>query len=391
MNESIIFDINESKQTDFINSLDMDFPIVIQDGLNHLYMGEYGEFWAYLIFGIPMANILGAIFIFILFIFLRKLFTRFVIKFMLFFASETKTILDEKIIFGLKEPIRFAFIVLGMHIFFMLLFINNSFIHLILETLIIYTIFWSILSLVDTFKDYIFYYRKIDKQHSKELTSFIIKVVKIVIIIIGIILILQNWGVNVIGVSASLGIGGLVFALAAKDSASNIVSSITVLLDKSIKNGEWIKVAGIEGVVESIDMRTTKIRSFQKSLFTIPNSLVASSPIENFSRRGVRRIKLNVGLVYSTTSFDLENIISQIREMLQSHSRISQEETLLVNFNDFGDSSLDIFVYTFTDTSNWEHYLEIREDVHLQIIKIVEKNNSSFAFPSKSIYMEENK
>jgi len=391
MDKNIIIDINESKQTDFINSLDMDFPLIVQDGLNHLYMGEYGNFWAYLIFGIPMANILGAIFIVILFIFLRKLFTRFVIKFMLFFTSKTQTNLDEKIILGLKEPIRFAFIVLGMHIFFMLLFIDNSFIHLILETLILYTIFWSILSLVDTFKDYIFNYRTIDKQHSKELTSFIIKVVKIFIILTEIIIVLQNWGINVIGISTSLGIGGLIFALAAKDSASNMVSSITVLLDQSIRNGEWVKVAGIEGVVESIDMRTTKIRSFQKSLFTIPNSLVASSSIENFSRRGVRRIKLNVGLVYSTTSFDLENIVSEIRNMLKSHSKISQKETLLVNFNNFGDSSLDIFVYTFTNTSNWEQYLKIREDVHLQIIKIVERNKSSFAFPSKSIYMEESK
>jgi len=388
MNDTIIFDINESRQTDFISSLDMDFPEVIQNGLNSLYMGEYGEFWAYLIFGIPMANILGAIFIFIFFIFLRKLFTRFVMQFMLFFTPKTKITIDEKIIFGLKEPIRFAFIVLGMHIFAMLLFINNDFIHLTLETLILYTIFWSILSLVDTLQDYILYHKEMDKEQSKELTSFIIKVVKIFIIIVGAIIILQNWGVNVIGISASLGIGGLIFALAAKDSASNLVSSILVLLDKSIRNGEWVKVAGMEGIVESIDMRTTKIRSFQKSLFTIPNSLVASSSIENFSRRDVRRIKINIGLVYSTTSVDLENIVSQIREMLQSHSKISQRETLLVNFNDFRDSGLNIFIYTFTNTSNWEDYLEIREDIHLKILKIVEANNSSFAFPSQSIYLE---
>ena len=201
-------------------------------------------------------------------------------------------------------------------------------------------------------------------------------------------MILNNWGVNVTGIVASLGLGGLAFALAAKDTAANLFASIALLLDNSIESGEWIKVAGVEGVVEGVGMRTTKIRSFQKSLFTVPNHLIANNPIENFSRRGVRRIKMNVGLTYDTSSSQLENIVFEIREMLQHHPKISQKETLLVNFNSFGDSALDIFIYAFTYTSQWDHYLNIREDVHLNIIQIVEKNGSSFAFPSQSLYVE---
>ena len=144
----------------------------------------------------------------------------------------------------------------------------------------------------------------------------------------------------------------------------------------------------MEGVVEDVGMRTTKIRSFQKSLITVPNHIVANSPIENFSRRGIRRIKMHIGLTYATNSEQIIQIIKEIKAMLQAHKGISQRDSLMVNFDSFGDSSLNIFIYTFTQTSDWAKYLEIREDIHLKIMGIVEKNGSGFAFPSQSIYVE---
>lgn len=388
MSESLLVDINNSEQTNLISSMDMDVHGTVQPLLNQLYNGEYGSFWSYLIWGTPVANLLGAFLVFGLFLLFRKFFTKVIIEFLLFLARKSKTSLDEQLIIGLKEPIRFGFVVLGLHAFFLLIFINNGSIHLLLESLIIFTIFWALISLIDAVKDYLFNYSNIDKQHSKELGTFIIKVIKGFVIAIGASMILHNWGVNVTGIVASLGLGGLAFALAAKDTAANLFASIALLLDNSIKSGEWIKVAGVEGVVEGVGMRTTKIRSFQKSLFTVPNHLIANNPIENFSRRGVRRIKMNVGLTYETSSSQLEAIVLEIREMLQSHPEISQKETLLVNFNDFGDSALNIFIYAFTYTSQWDHYLDIREDIHLKIIQIVERNGSSFAFPSQSLYVE---
>ena len=388
MSESLLVDINNSEQTNLISTMDMDVHSSVQPLLNQLYNSKYGDFWSYLIGGIPVANLFGALLVFGLFLLFRKFFTKVVLEFLLFLSRKTNTSLDEQIIVGLKEPIRFGFIVVGLHAFFLLIFLNNNFIHLLLESLIIFTIFWAIVSIINAIKDYLFNYTNIDKQHSKELSNFIIKVIKGIIIAIGASTILHNWGVNVTGIVASLGLGGLAFALAAKDTAANLFASIALLLDNSIKSGEWIKVAGVEGVVEGVGMRTTKIRSFQKSLFTVPNHLIANNPIENFSRRGVRRIKMNVGLTYNTSSSQLENIILEIREMLQNHPKISQKETLLVNFNDFGDSALNIFIYAFTYTSQWDHYLDIREDIHLKIIQIVEKNGSSFAFPSQSLYVE---
>jgi MscS family membrane protein len=371
-----------------MDTMDMDVPDTIQPLINHLYSSDYGHIWSYTFWSIPVANFFGALLIFLLFLLLRKFFTQVILEMMLIMARKTKTSLDEQIIIGLRRPIRFGFIVVGMHLFFKLIFVDNRFIALVLESLIIYTIFWAIISLINAFKDYLFNYTAIDRQHSKELSGFIIRVFKWIVIAIGSSIVLHNWGVNVSGIIASLGLGGLAFALAAKDTASNLFASIALLLDNSLKKGEWVKVAGVEGVVESVGMRTTKIRSFQKSLFTVPNHLIANDSIENFSRRGVRRIKMNIGLTYGTSSQDIEHIVKGIREMLQKHPKISQKETLLVNFNSFGDSALDIFVYTFSNTAVWSDYLEIREDVLLKISKIVEENNSSFAFPSQSIYVE---
>jgi MscS family membrane protein len=185
-----------------------------------------------------------------------------------------------------------------------------------------------------------------------------------------------------------LGIGGLAFALAAKDTVANLFGSFSLLADRTIRIGEWIIVNNVEGVVEDIGMRTTKIRSFGKSVITVPNHVIANNPIENFSRRGIRRIKMSIGLTYSTSTEQITNIVDDIKTMLQTHEGISHNDTLLVNFESFGDSSLNIFIYTFTNTANWENYLRIREDINLKIMKIVEKHGSSFAFPSQSIYLE---
>ncbi len=388
MPQTLIVDQNETQQTNLMNTMDMDVPDTIQPIINHLYSGEYGSFWSYLIGGVPIANFIGAFMVFILFILLKKFFTKVVIEAMLILARKTETSLDEQIIIGLRNPIRFGFIVVGIHLFFKLIFVDNGIINRILESLIIYTIFWAIVALVDAIRDHVFNYKGLDKQHSKELSAFVIRVVKWIIITIGIGMVLHNWNVNVTGIFASLGLGGLAFALAAKDTASNLFASIALLLDNSITKGEWVKVAGVEGVVELVGMRTTKIRSFEKSLFTVPNHLIANNPIENFSRRGVRRIKMNIGLTYDTTSEQIEKIVQEIREMLQQHPQVSRKETLLVNFNNFGESTLDIFIYTFTNTAQWGQYLDIREDINIKIIKIVENNHSTFAFPSQSLYIE---
>jgi len=371
-----------------IDGLDMNLDHLVQTSLAPLYTKF--PFFSHSLLGIPLGNLIAAIIILIFFLVLRRFFTFIIMGGLQKLAKHTDTYYDDKIVSALKGPVSFAFIVIGLHLFFALIFWETQSIKNILNTLIVFDIFWAIIAIANALRG-LFHHTtaKFHSDLSKEMGDFILKIVKILIGGLGLASMLQVWGINVTALIASLGLGGLAFALAAKDTASNLFGSFALLADKSIRIGEWIKVGETEGVVEAIGMRTTKIRSFQKSLITVPNQLVANTPIENFSRRGIRRIKINVGLTYNTSKEQLVKIVEEIKYMLHSHENISQKDTLLVNFESFGDSSLNIFIYTFTATANWDKYLDIREDVHMEIMQIIEENHASFAFPSQSIYVEQ--
>lgn len=382
-----ISDLNETIELNVIDDLSMNLEGTVQSLLIPIY--EKYPILANTFLDIPLANLFAAIVVFLLFLLFRKLFTLIVMGTLQKVSKVTDTYHDDKVISALKGPVRFAFILIGAHLFFVLIFKETEWIKNILNTLIVYTIFWAIISILESLRS-VFHHatEKFNPDLAEEMGNFILKIVKFLVGAVGLGAMLQVWGINVTALVASLGLGGLAFALAAKDTASNMFGSFALLADKSIRIGEWIKVGGVEGTVEDIGMRTTKIRSFDKSLITVPNQIVSNSPIENFSRRGVRRIKMQIGLTYGTSRDQMNAIVKELREMLHNHEKISKKESLLVNFESFGDSSLNIFIYAFTNTSNWERYLNIREDIHLKIMKIVEDNGSSFAFPSRSIYME---
>ena len=381
-------DLNETIELNVIDDLSMNLEGTVQSLLIPIY--EKYPILANTFLDIPLANLIAAIVVFLLFLLFRKLFTLIVMGTLQKVSKVTDTYNDDRVISALKGPVSFAFILIGAHLFFVLIFKETEWIKNILNTLIVYTIFWAIISVLESLRS-VFHHatEKFNPDLAEEMGNFILKIVKFLIAALGLGAMLQVWGINVTALVASLGLGGLAFALAAKDTASNMFGSFALLADKSIRIGEWIKVGGVEGTVEDIGMRTTKIRSFEKSLITVPNQIVSNSPIENFSRRGVRRIKMQIGLTYGTSRDQVNAIVKEIRDMLHNHEKISKKDTLLVNFESFGDSSLNIFIYAFTNTSNWERYLNIREDIHLKIMKIVEDNGSSFAFPSQSIYVEQ--
>ena len=382
-------DQNLTHIVNVIDSVDLGLADKIQELLNPVYTSKYGEYFQHTIWGVPLANLIFAFLVFLFILVLRHFFTYIVIAFLQNLAKRSKTYYDDRIISALKAPIRFSFIIVALHFFFLLIFKETPFIKNVLNSLMLYTLFWAILAIAEALREIVYKATaKFNDDLSKEMGGFILALIKVLISGIGLAAILQVWGVNVTALIASLGLGGLAFALAAKDTASNLFGSLALLLDRSIRIGEWVKVGGVEGVVEDVGMRTTKIRSFGKALITVPNSIVSNSPIENYSRRGIRRIKMHIGLTYGTNSTQLLEIKTRIEEMLKSHDGISQKDSLMVYFDNFGDSSLDIFIYTFTNTANWAKYLETREDINVKIMQIVEECGSSFAFPSQSIYVE---
>jgi len=346
------------------------------------------EILNYKFLSLPLYKIIAAFLLLFLFMVLRKAFTLYILSFFRFLVRKTKTELDDKFLEAVSEPLRFLFIIVGFYFFFIFLEVDKDIVRHILKGLLIFDIFWALYNIVEKFNDYI--QKAIGKfgRASREFASFIIKLMKIFIVSIGLIALLQDWGINVTGFLASLGLGGLAFALAAKDTAANIFGGMAILTDNIFKLGEWVKVGSVEGIVEDIGMRTTKIRAFDKRLIIVPNATIANSAVENYSRREKRRIMMRIGLVYNTPIETIRKITTEIKEMLLDHPDIAKDETILINFDQFEDSSLSIFCYFFTNTAVWSDYLRIREDINLKIIEIVERNGSAFAYPSNSVYFE---
>ena len=352
------------------------------------YLHKLINFLNIKILSLPLYKIFIAFSIFFLFLLFRKAFALYILKFFKIFTKKTKTDIDDKIFKAVKEPLKFLFIIGGIYFFLLFLEIKGELLYHILKALIIFDMFWALFNTVNVFEDKVFHFIGKYGRASREMASFIIKITKVLIISLGIIALLQEFGINVTGFLASLGLGGLAFALAAKDTAANIFGGIAILTDNIFKIGEWIKVGNAEGVVEDIGMRTTKIRAFDKRLIIVPNSIIANSNVENFSRRQKRRVVMRIGLTYNTSVEIIKEVVEEIRNMLLNHPEIAKDESLLIYFDEYEDSSLSIFCYFFTNTAVWQEYLRIREDINLKIKNIIEKYPTDFAFPSNSIYFE---
>ncbi len=202
------------------------------------------------------------------------------------------------------------------------------------------------------------------------------------------LIILQYFGYSISGVLAFGGIGGIAVGFAAKDLLANFFGGLMLYLDRPFKVGDWIRSPDrdIEGTVEEIGWRLTRIRTFDKRPLYIPNSTFNNISVENPSRMTNRRIKETLGVRYC----DLHKVAplaSDIKAYLQHHPDIDQNQTLIVNFNQFAASSLDFYLYTFTKTTNWIQYHEIKQDVLLGIADIIEKAGAEMAFPTTTVHL----
>jgi MscS family membrane protein len=243
----------------------------------------------------------------------------------------------------------------------------------------------------------------------KEMVDFILRILKILILIFIALFLLVQLGFDIKAIIASLGIGGIAVALAAKDTLSNFFGSLNIITDNSFSQGDWIEAGNVEGTVVDIRMRTTRIRTFANAMITVPNAQLANMAILNWSKRVIgRRIKMAIGVTYSSKMSDIENLVTDIKEMLQEHPSIATSKlnidkkpyllkkedligvknTLLVFIDEYANSSINILVYCFSRSPDWEDWLEVKQDVIVKIAQLVEKNNCSFAFPTQTIHIE---
>lgn len=341
-------------------------------------------------FNISVENFLIALSIILFFYFLRTPLSRIVMGFLKKLTKRTSTTADDKIINALEEPFKFSFIVLGF--FFAKEWLDvksyETMLNSIIKSLSVFTIFWIFYRLIHEFNSiFAIFSSRLGRPLNEDIENFIIKFSKVLIVVLGILMFLQSWGVNVTAFIASLGLGGLAFALAAKDTAANLFGSLVIFADRPFKIGDWVEVDGVEGTVEEIGIRSTRIRTFPQSQATIPNATVANSIVTNWTRMGKRRSQGILGLTYNTSSTQIEAILKDMRATIENNEKLHEDGIVLV-FESFGDSALNIKYRYFTKTTNYNEFLEIVQKMNIDFMHIIEKHGSSFAFPSQSLYIE---
>ena len=219
------------------------------------------------------------------------------------------------------------------------------------------------------------------------LVPLVTRTLKIFVTVLGIIFIADNLDVDVTSLLAGLGIGGLAFALAAKDVAGNLFGSITVLMDQTFHPGDWVVIGDVEGTVERIGFRSTRIRTFYDSQVTVPNQALITANVDNLGNRRYRRYKANFSIAYDTPPERIDAFCEGLREIVRQHPYM-RKESFHVYLNDLGASGLDILIYVFWETPDWATELRERHRFLLDALRLARRLGVEYAFPTQTLYMK---
>ena len=332
--------------------------------------------------GIPLLIFLG-------FWLLENILGRYMLPLIGRYTSQTSAKIDNKLVMAFVKPIRFLILVLGIYTALMYLPLSNSqdlLISRVFRSLLIVIMAWGASEIAGT--DSVLSEKFKQKlQLDSILVVFFLNVVKFIIIALAIVLIAHEWNYDVNGFIAGLGLGGLAFALAAKDALANIFGGIVIIMEKPFSIGDWVQTPDVEGTVEEISFRSTRFRTFTQALVTVPNSNLANNPVTNLSRMGKRQVRFTLSIDYAGPRAKIEECIAEIRDVLKSNPAI-HPQTILVYLESINVNSLDILLYFFTNTTNWEEHLAVKEQINYQIMDIMAAKNLALAAPGRIIYSE---
>jgi MscS family membrane protein len=208
----------------------------------------------------------------------------------------------------------------------------------------------------------------------------------VAVVAVGAVAALSRLGYPVAGLLAGLGLGGLAFALAAQKTVENLFGSLSLAVDAPFRVGDFVKVEDFVGTVEAIGLRSTRIRTLDRTVVAIPNGRLADMRLESFSARDRMRLACTVGLVYETSAAQMRQVLEGLEDALRRHPLI-WPEAMVVRFKEFGASSLDIEVMAWFQTSSWPEFQLIRQEVLLQFMEVVEGAGTSFAFPTRTVHV----
>ncbi len=352
----------------------------MQENLNRLLslVADYDSLW--------LQIVISALIV-LLALLIKNIVTRIIFGIILRLTYKTKTDFDRSLVVAFEGPVRSLIVVIGVYIALYSLPLSLTVMslasNLFRSAIIIYiTLGFYNLAGGDFLKELS---EKLNLEHS--VLNFTAKMLRFIIVALAITIIAQEWDYDISGFVAGLGLGGLAFALAARDTASNIFGGIAIILDKPFAVGDWILTPSVEGTVEDMSLRTTKVRTFANALVTVPNSVLVNEAVTNWSRMKKRRVSFHLGVTYTTPRVKLQTCVDRIKALLEHHPEV-HPDTIFVRFDQFNDSSLDIFIYFFTKTRVWGEFLAVKEEINFKIMEILEEEGVSVAFPSRSVYFE---
>lgn len=342
-------------------------------------------------FGIEIWQYLGVFLWLLIGFILRRIFEFVLDNYIRRVTQKTKFTWDDDLLDGIERPTGFIFLIA----FFYLTYTNlqlsvqvNLYLSKILEVAVSIGFVWLFYNLADVFAKYLMVVTsKTGNKLDDQLVPLVRKTLRFFIVTMGVILILQNNGYNVASLIAGLGIGGLAVALAAKDTLANFFGSITIFADRPFRIGDWIKVGNVEGVVEEVGFRTTRVRTFYNSLVSVPNSNIATTDIDNYGLRQYRRLKTVLNLTYSTTPEQMEAFVEGLKATVKANKHFRQD-FYEIHFNSFGAHSLDVLVYVFFDVPDWSTELQQRHNFLLEILRLAHELGVEFAFPTQTLHVD---
>ena len=306
-------------------------------------------------------------------------------------AGKSDSVHDDAIVGALKKPL--TLIPIGIALFAILQEINldetyQSYGELLIKSYFYLAVFWSLADAITPVRDFVG--EKYDFL-TPTLRNWIFRTLKFIAYLVGVVSVLELWGVDAASIIAGLGLFSVALALGAQNFFKNLIGGLLIIGEKRFKQGDWINIEGVaEGKVEKIDFRSTLIRRFDKAPIFVPNSVLSDSEIINFSEMPFRRIRFNVGLIYQTTPETILNIRKDIEDYVAKNDDLvnADEATTTIRVTQFNDSSIDLLIYCFTKSTRWYDYTKAKEDLILEIIKIVKNNGSDFAYPTQTIHLE---
>lgn len=309
-------------------------------------------------------------------------------------VRDSETIWDDALYDAINPPLRFLIWIIGIGIAADLVEPLNddtifSYIDPTRRVAVIATFVWFLVRLIEKVESAVLIRAQLRGQSVDRTTvEAMAKLIRLSVIITGVLVVLQTLGFSISGVLAFGGIGGIAVGFAAKDMLANLFGGLTVYMDRPFSVGDWIRSPNvdIEGTVENIGWRSTRIRRFDKRPIYVPNSLFTSIVVENPSRMTNRRINETIGIRYADAA-RMNEIVVAVREYLTKHEAIDQKQTIIVNFNAYNASSLDFFIYCLTKTTNWVEYHDIKHAILIDIHDIVTRHGAEFAFPTRTLHM----